>query len=51
MKNKHKLYFFIATKRGSKFKKIYTPRGEWLRRYRLCRVFGLDPTKPIGSRA
>ena len=26
---------------------IYTARGEWYRRFRLCRVFGLDPMKPI----
>jgi len=29
---------------------IKTEKAKWIDRHRLCRVFGLNPEKPIGGR-
>ena len=50
MSNKKRgMSYFVETKRGSKWREIYTARGEWYRHFRICRVFGLDPMKAIGG--
>ncbi len=50
MSNKKKdMTLSIETKVGSKWREVYTARGEWYRHFRVCRVFGLDPMKPIGA--
>jgi hypothetical protein len=46
MSNKKRDMFFFVPNRAvnpTKWEKVYTARGEWYRRYRMSRVFNLDP--------